>query len=263
MSREAAALWFRRRRLGGPSGPTYSIAESAAQLPNSAVGIITSGVTQAGTITEWAAVYGSKAANVVITPPAGTNEPAYNPSAGPGGGPAAVFDGVNDVLRAAAVGAWGYSPASFSIDVWGLLAGAETAGDCIARYTGGDNITLSVTAAPVGRIATAGTGGATTNGTTTLTGTHRRMQVTGISGASGTQSILVNGVAEGTAAITHAAWTDAGPFSIGASPAGATPVAMTCVAWALTFGSTEAPALSPTEDAYLQALVAHYVVGLV
>lgn len=263
MSREAAALWFRRRRLGGPSGPTYSIAESAAQLPNSAVGIITSGVTQAGTITQWSAVYGGKAANVTLTPPAGTNEPAYNASAGPGGGPAAVFDGTNDVLRSAAVTAWGYSLASFSIDVWGLLAGAETAGDCLARYTGGDNITLAVTAAPAGRIATAGTGGATTNGTTTLTGTHRRMQATGISGASGTQSVLVNGVAEGTAAITHAAWTDAGPFSIGAAPAGTTPVALTCVAWALTFGSSAAAALSPTEDAYLQALVAHYVVGLV
>lgn len=248
---------------GGSSGLTYSVAESAARLPNSAVGIITSGVTQAGTITQWAAVYGGKAANVTLTPPAATNEPAYNATGGPGGGPAAVFDGTNDVLRSTAVTAWGYSPASMSIDVWGLLAGAETAGDAIARYTGGDNVTLSVTAAPLGRVASAGVGGATTNGTTTLTGTHRRMQCTLVSGASGTQSILVDGVAEGTAAITHVAWSDAGAFSIGAAVAGTTPTALTCVAWALTFGSTATAPLSAAEDAYLQALVKNYVVGLV
>ena len=256
----AAALWYRRRRLGGDA---YSVAESQARLPNSAVGIITSGVTQAGTITQWAAVYGGKAANVVLTPPAATNEPAYNASAGPGGGPAAVFDGTNDALRSAAVTAWGYSPASISIDVWGLLAGAETAGDVMARYTGGDNISLSVSAAPAGRVASAGTGGATTTSTTTLTGTHRRMQCTLVSGASGTQSILVNGVAEGTSAITHVAWSDGGAFSVGASAAGTTPTALTCVAWALTLGASASAPLSAAEDTYLQALVKNYVVGLV
>lgn len=266
MGREASRRFGERsgRRGGGsPSGFTFSVAESGLMVPNTALMLATHGVTHpVTTVTQWSAQFGGKAANVVLTPPAPTNEPAYLATGGPGGGPAIQFDGIDNVLRSAGVTPWGFSVASISIDVWGVLAGAETAGDCVARYTGGDNITLSVTAAPVGRVATAGTGGGTTPGSTTLTGTHRRMQATGISGPSGSQAIVIDGVVEGTAAITHAAWSDGGAFSLGASPAGSTPVALTCVAWALTLGESAATALTAEQSAYLDSLVSHYIKGL-
>lgn len=246
---------------GGSVGYSFSPAESAVILPDSAVGIVAQGVTQAGTVTQWDAVWGGRASLVSLTPIAAANEPAWNAIAGPGGGPAVVFDGANDVLRDAVTGLWGFGPSGFDLEVWGYCAGAETAGDVLLRWVATDSVSLGVTAAPVLRCSTAGAGGATVNGTTVVTGTFRRMQFRGAAG--GLQDAVVNGVTEGSVANTHAAWTDGGSLALGASVAASTPTALTCVAWSITLGSAAAQPLSALQDAYLSALVKNYVPGLV
>ena len=245
----------------GASGYSFTPAESAVIVPDTAVGIVAQGVTQAGTVTQWDAIWGGRAALVSLGSIGAANDPTWNATGGPGGGPAVVFDGVNDALRDAVMGLWGFGPSGFDLDVWGFCAGAETAGDILLRWVGGDQVTLGVTGAPVLRCPTAGVGGATALGTTVVTGTCRRMQFRGAAG--GLQDAVVNGVVEQSVANTHAAWTDGGSLALGGSTAGSTPTALTCVAWAITLGSAAAQPLSALQDAYLAALVKNYVPGLV
>lgn len=238
----------------------------ATDLPNTAIGICAgaglggisaSGLTLADTDTTvdvWQSAYGGKAANVTLAAPAATNRPAFSATGGPGGRNMVVFDGSDNTLRDAAVTAWGLTPASFHLQAVGLDAGAETTGDVLLRYTGTDVISLNVTTTPVARGTTAGTGGTSTAGATTITTTHRIMEFAGFGGASGTQSVLINNASDGgPTAITHGTWTDAGSLALGATITGSTPTALSCIGWSLTLGSSEAAALSATQRANLRA----------
>ena len=231
-------------------------------LPETAVGIVAQGVMQAGTVTQWDAVWGARAANVSLTPPAVANQPAWNATGGPGGGPCVVFDGVDDVLRDAVLGLWGYGPAAVQLDVWGFVPAGEAAGDVMLRFTAPDNVTAGVNGTPILRGGMSGVGAVNVAGTTNIGGgIFRRLTAQAIS--NGNFSVFVQGALDAANANTHAPWADGGGLSLGASAAAATPTALTCVAWALSYAASATAPLSSDQSAYLQALVKNYVPGLV
>jgi hypothetical protein len=217
-------------------------------FPDGAIGLSTSGLTLADsntTIDQWAAVHGGQKANVVLAAPAATNRPAYSASGGPGGRPAGVFDGVDNVLRDAAVDAFGGTWGGMELHAVGFLAGAETGADVIMRYQGTQSFTLNVTTTPQARGTSGGAGGASSTGTTTITATSRQITFDW-NGSS--QSIRVNNSAEDTDAATPAAYSDAGSVALGASVSGTTATAGTWVGWAVNRG-----ALSASQRADLRA----------
>jgi hypothetical protein len=82
---------------GGAAAPTYSPAESAIILPQSAIWISQQGVTQAaGTVSAWVSYLGGVSAT--LAQGLVGSQPAWSASGGVGGRPLITTDGVDDVL---------------------------------------------------------------------------------------------------------------------------------------------------------------------
>lgn len=104
MTNPNALQWFKRRRTGF----TFTPAESAVILPQTAVWISTQGVTVATGVSSWVSYLGGVSSTLVQA--TGGLQPAYNASGGVGGRPLVTFDGIDDVLK----GSFLKSPALFA-----------------------------------------------------------------------------------------------------------------------------------------------------
>lgn len=256
------------RRGGGRLNP-YTVAASEAMLPWTALLVSVTGVTHTGDgtpVTQWAGSYGGKRAALTLTP---VNAPTYRATGGPTtASPGIETDGTNDNMRMVAPIVFGTGTTGAArFDMFTKVAGAETANDIMARWrpggAAGDQVSLQVTAAPQIRVTTAGTGGAgPTTGATTVSGAFWMLSLEAISGAGGSQRPIVNNVSDATpAGITHAAWTDDGDITFSASITGATPIAQTIVAIAVTFIPTATAPLSSAQETYLRNLVNYLIPG--
>jgi hypothetical protein len=206
-------------------------------FPDTAIGVSTSGLTLADgdtTVDQWAAAYGGKKAEVVLSAPAATNRPAYSATGGPGSRPMVTGDGVDNVLRdttATFGGTW----AAFQADFVGLIAAAGAAGDRLILYggtTGLFSMSESATQRLFGNTTSASI---SSTGTTAFTTTHRQGTFDW-DGAN--QSVRVNnGAAEDTDASTHVAYADGSSVAIFGGTGGTNACNASCLGWALTRGS--------------------------
>ena len=91
-----------RSPVVGASGFTFSPAESAVQLPNTAIGISSEGLTLADsgtTVQAWASYLGGL--SVTLTAPTTGQRPAYSATGGVGSRPLVSGDAIDNVLVAA------------------------------------------------------------------------------------------------------------------------------------------------------------------
>jgi hypothetical protein len=222
----------------------------ATDLPDSAIGIGTAGLTLADsdtTVQQWDATLGGKSAAVSLSAPASGNRPAYSATGGPSSKPMVTFDGTNDTLRSTAV-TMGGTFSAFQLDVVGKLNGAETASDRLLIY--GALFGLTCDATPNARGFTT-TAAIISTGTTAITGTHR--QITFEWDGTSQYIRLNNGAAEDTDASTHAAYADGQSLALGASATGTLATNLDCLGWSFTRGT-----LTATQKANLSALLQYH-----
>lgn len=122
----AALLWFKRRR----SGYTYTPAESAVILPQTAVWVSTQSVTVATGVSQWVSYLGGLACTLAQA--TGGLQPAYSAAGGVGGRPLITTDGVDDVMKGT-MPAKGSNYSTFEMGVVGARV-AGVAGDAILTY---------------------------------------------------------------------------------------------------------------------------------
>lgn len=239
----------------GPGGATESNAllyDDAAHLPDTAIGVSTAGLTLADsdtTVDAWAATLGGKAVSLTLSALSAAARPAYAATGGAGGRPLLTWDGAGDVLRATGV-TFGGTWSGLALDVVGVLAGPETSGDRIMRFASGDLFTLGTQGTPVATLVASGAGGATSVGSTVITGSQRLMTA---EWDGATQSVAINGTVEDSDANTHAAYADGVVIALGADAGGGGSIALSAQAWAVSRGS-----LTSTQRTHLRALLTYH-----
>jgi hypothetical protein len=202
---------------GGASGPTYSPAESAIILPQSAIWISQQGVTQAGTVSAWASYLGGVSST--LTQGTGAAQPAYNASGGVGGLPLITFDGTDDVLTAAITKGSAWS--SYEWGIVGQRVAFGTAGDVWAGYgTAAGVMRFSLQDQTAALFRGTVIGGANVSGTTDPDAFPAHYSC---GAGGGLITVRVGGVIEGgPTAATVTSRADGENVCLGASPTGAT-----------------------------------------
>lgn len=219
----------------------------ATDLATAAIGVSTSGVTQAtGTVSAWAASLGGL--SLTLTAPAATNEPAYNATGGEGSRPLITFDGNDNVLRLLAWNS-GVTWADYEIGIVGHRVATSADGDIFIGYYTGGILRYSLQDLDASTFKWVVVGGATSVSTTDPDTTSRHLSGTS---AANSQSLLVNGTAEDTDAATTTSRADGGSAVLGAGSTGATASNIAVQAWYFS------RALTAGKRTNLRALLTNY-----
>lgn len=234
---------------GGSTSWTFSQAESAAMLPNTAIGVSVSGLTLADgdtTVDSWEALYGG--ISTTLSAPNPTNRPAYSAAGGTGGRPIVQFDGLDNVLRVIAF----TKGSAFDDYEYGVVA-RQTAdgdtGDRVIVYSKGLTSRFQINEKTIGwRVSVAG-------GANVEPATDPSLAIIHFSGdahTDGTINCRVGGTVVATASSTVTSRPDGETLSIGALPGGSVAGAFEVQAWYC------GPALTEDQRTYLRALLTHY-----
>ena len=236
---------------GGSASWTFSQAESAAMLPDTAIWISQEGITLDVGVSAWSSSYGGISATVSQAD--GAKQPAYSATGGVGGRPLIMFDGVDDSLFTSVFTLGTTSWSNFEGGMAGAMLSGNSNGDKVLEYyqpTGRYRpLQRASTGSRVNANIQGGVGGSTTWGT----------DVDGVTGHfsgdwdGADLTVRLAGVAQSTVATAGVSLLDGGKFTICAFNAGTS-------AWAAAeFQSAYIGAkLTDEQRTYLRALLTYY-----
>lgn len=249
-SRDIGPSIFCVATIGGPVTSNILTYAHATHLPQTSIGVSTSGLALADsgtTVDAWSSSLGGIACT--LTAIGSTNRPVYSATAGYGGRPLATFDGSNDLLRGTFTR--GTAHTDYEFGIVGRRLSYKATGDVWFGYTANNTITThySLQDQSVSASRTTVVGGANVAQSTygTLTFAHYSGE-----GAGGVIYNRVGGRVAASSSGTITSRADGGSVLLGASYSASNAANIEVQAWYV------GAALTSTQRAHLEALLAYH-----